>query len=97
MEDRFHGGSRGHPISRWQDQAAYPDFDTIAKGFGVKARSVIAKSDLDAGFEEMIESDGPFVLNVHVPHQEHVLPMIPGGQSVKEMIKEPMTVPAAMK
>jgi acetolactate synthase I/II/III large subunit len=97
-EDRFHGGNRGHTyLGAGKDEAAYPDFDTIAKGFGVKARSVIAKGDLDAAFDEMIDSDGPFVLNVHVPHQEHVLPMIPGGQSVKEMIKEPMTVPSAMK
>ena len=45
----------------------------------------------------MIASDGPYLLNVHVPHQEHVLPMIPSGQSVKEIIKEPMTVAPAMK
>ena len=34
-----------------------------------------------------IESDGPFLLNVMVPHQEHVLPMIPAGMTVKDMIK----------
>jgi acetolactate synthase-1/2/3 large subunit len=38
----------------------------------------------------MIASKGPFLLNVHVPYQEHVLPMIPSGQTVKEIIKEPM-------
>jgi acetolactate synthase-1/2/3 large subunit len=35
----------------------------------------------------MIEAPGPFVLNVHVPHQEHVLPMIPAGMTVKDIIK----------
>ena len=54
---------------------------------GVKSRSVIDKVDLDAALVEMIESDGPFLLNVHVPHQEHVLPMIPAGMTVKDIIK----------
>ena len=44
-------------------------------------------SDLDAGIEEMLDSKGPFVLEVMVPHQEHVLPMIPSGQTVREIIK----------
>jgi acetolactate synthase-1/2/3 large subunit len=35
----------------------------------------------------MIESDGPYLLHVLVPHQEHVLPMIPAGMTVKDMIK----------
>jgi acetolactate synthase-1/2/3 large subunit len=97
-EDRFHGGNRGHTyLGAGMDADPYPDFNTIARGFGVGARSVLKKADLDAAFEEMIASDGPFLLNVHVPHQEHVLPMIPSGQSVKEIIKEPMTVAPAMK
>ena len=77
-EDRFHGGNRGHTyLGAGMDADPYPDFDTIARGFGVRSRSVIAKADLDAAFEEMIECKCPFVLNVHVPYQEHVLPMIP--------------------
>jgi len=88
-EDRFHGGNRAHTyLGAGPDHAPYPDFVTIAKGFGVKAKSVIEKDDLDEALIEMIESDGPFVLNVHVPHQEHVLPMIPSGRSVAEIIKE---------
>jgi acetolactate synthase-1/2/3 large subunit len=97
-EDRFHGGNRGHTyLGAGKDADPYPDFDTIAHGFGVGARSVVNKADLDAAFEEMIASEGPFVLNVHVPYQEHVLPMIPSGKTVKDIIKEPMTVAPAMK
>ena len=36
----------------------------------------------------MIEYPGPFVLDVEVPYQSHVLPMIPAGMSVKDLIKE---------
>ncbi|MDB5311264.1 MAG: ilvB [Gemmataceae bacterium] len=87
-EDRFFGSNRGHTyLGAGADHAPYPDFVTIAKGFGVKARSIAEKGDLDAALVEMIECPGPYVLNVHVPHQEHVLPMIPAGMTVKDIIK----------
>ena len=38
--------------------------------------------------EEMINYHGPYVLDVQVPYQEHVLPMIPSGMTVRDMIKE---------
>ena len=97
-EDRFHGGNRGHTyLGAGMDSDPYPDFVTIARGFGVRARSVMDKADFDDAMEEMISSKGPYVLNVHVPYQEHVLPMIPSGQSVKEIIKEPMTFAPAKR
>jgi len=37
---------------------------------------------------EMLEYDGPFLLDVMVPHVEHVLPMIPGGGSFKDIITQ---------
>jgi acetolactate synthase-1/2/3 large subunit len=87
-EDRFFGSNRAHTyLGAGIDHDPYPDFVTIAKGFGVRARSIMTKDELDAALVEMIESKGPFVLNVHVPHQEHVLPMIPAGMTVKDIIK----------
>jgi len=52
----------------------------------VKGRRVIAKSELREAIQEMLDYDGPFLLDVIVPYDEHVLPMIPAGKSVKEMI-----------
>jgi acetolactate synthase-1/2/3 large subunit len=87
-EDRFFGSNRGHTyLGAGEDKPPYPDFVKIAEGFGVEAKSIVARDDLDAALIEMIESKGPYLLNVHVPHQEHVLPMIPGGMSVKDIIK----------
>ena len=38
-EDRFYGSNRGHTyLGAGDDQAPYPDFVTIAKGFGVRRR-----------------------------------------------------------
>jgi acetolactate synthase-1/2/3 large subunit len=36
----------------------------------------------------MINHNGPYVLDVQVPYQEHVLPMIPTGMTADDMILE---------
>ncbi len=93
-EDRFYGSVRGNTIlgdetnvgGPENPSALYPDFVKIAEGFGVKGRRVIKKSELRDAIQEMLDHDGPFVLDVVVPYTEHVLPMIPAGRTVKDMI-----------
>ncbi len=93
-EDRFYDSVRGNTIlgdennigSPENPGALYPDFVKIASGFGVAGRRVIKKAELRQAIQEMLAYDGPYVLDVVVPYTEHVLPMIPGGRSVKEMI-----------
>jgi hypothetical protein len=55
----------------------YPDFVMMAASFGVPARRVIAPSELRGAIREALDTPGPFLLDVMVPHMEHVLPMIP--------------------
>jgi len=87
-EDRFFAGNRAHTyLGAGPDQDPYPDFVTIAKGFGIQAMSVSKRNDLDDALIAMLDAAGPFVLDVHVPHQEHVLPMIPSGMTVRDIIK----------
>ena len=87
-EDRFFQGNRAHTyLGAGQEEAPYPDFVTLAKGFRCGASRVSKKGDLDAALEKLITSKGPYVLDVQVPHQEHVLPMIPGGMTVRDIIK----------
>jgi acetolactate synthase-1/2/3 large subunit len=87
-EDRFHGGNRAHTyLGAGPEEGPYPDFVSIARGFRCEARRISQKADLDGALEEMLDSKKPYVLDVMVPYQEHVLPMIPGGMTVKDMIK----------
>jgi acetolactate synthase-1/2/3 large subunit len=87
-EDRFFEGNRGHTyLGAGHDQAPYPDFVAIAKGFRCGSRRVERKEDFDGALEEMLDSKLPYVLDVMVPYQEHVLPMIPSGQTVRDIIK----------
>jgi acetolactate synthase-1/2/3 large subunit len=88
-EDRFYAGNRAHTyLGAGLDQKPYPDFVQIAKGFGVPGRQISRKEEFDAAVREMIETPGPYLLDVLVPYQEHVLPMIPSGKTVKDIIKE---------
>jgi acetolactate synthase-1/2/3 large subunit len=87
-EDRFYESNRAHTyLGAGFDQQPYPDFVSLARGFRCGAQSVSRKEDLDAALEEMLDSKGPYVLDVLVPYQEHVLPMIPGGMTVRDIIK----------
>ncbi len=100
-EDRFHAGNRAHTYLGPVDdpeatgkgdgrgpEKRYPDFVAIAKGYGAGAAYVREKADLRDAITEMIDYPGPFVLDVEVPYMEHVLPMIPSGMTVRELIKE---------
>ncbi|WP_146390437.1 biosynthetic-type acetolactate synthase large subunit [Allorhodopirellula solitaria] len=101
-EDRFEKRNRAHtylgPIHHEEARGPssadryeyasdrYPNFVQIAKGYGCGAATVKRKADLKDALREMIDSKGPFLLDVEVPYQEHVLPMIPGGATVDDMI-----------
>ena len=60
---------------------------TIAKGFGIAARQIRKKSEVIDALKEMIAHPGAYVLDIMVPYQEHVLPMIPAGGTYKDIIK----------
>jgi acetolactate synthase I/II/III large subunit len=96
-EDRFYDGVRGQTILGDPDNIGgpenmdgiYPDYVQISKGFGVQARRVHKREDLKEAIKEMLDHDGPYLLDVIVPYDEHVLPMIPSGRTVADIILTP--------
>ena len=99
-EDRFFKGNRAHtylgpvhhPEAAGQGDgispgSRYPDFVAIATGFGWQAETISQKADLVPALERLINAEGPAILDVQVPYQEQVLPMIPSGMTVRELIK----------
>lgn len=88
-EDRFFQSRRAQTVlSVAHSPRPYPDFVTIAKGYGIMGLEVTQKEDLMPAIEKMLAHDGPFILDVHTPYGEHVLPMIPGGGSFEDVILE---------
>jgi acetolactate synthase-1/2/3 large subunit len=87
-EDRFYKSNRAHTyLGAGPDEAPYPDFVKLAQGFRCGGRQIADKADLDEALEEMLDARVPYVLDVLVHYQEHVLPMIPSGQTVRDKIK----------
>lgn len=66
----------------------YPDFVTIASGYGIPGRRVFKREELTPAIEEMLAYDGPFLLDVYTGYDEHVLPMIPPGGDYTTIIME---------
>ncbi|MFN2340954.1 MAG: biosynthetic-type acetolactate synthase large subunit [Halanaerobium sp.] len=63
-----------------------PDFVKMGEAYGIWAKSVQKKSDLDQALKEAMEHDGPAILDVHIPEEENVYPMVPAGAGLKDMI-----------
>ncbi len=66
-----------------------PDFARVAEVFGAAGRSVSTPEEVDDAIRWALSiDDRPTVVDFHVDPNENCLPMIPSGQSVKEMIIE---------
>jgi acetolactate synthase-1/2/3 large subunit len=87
-EDKFFQGNRGHtylgdPENRKQ---IYPDYTAVCHSFNVKCERVMYKSELKAAIQRMLDANEPYVLDIIVPYTEHVLPFIPAGKTVADML-----------
>lgn len=63
-----------------------PDFSMLCASYGIPCECVEDRADLEGAVMRMLESDGPYVLNVHVAEEDNVFPMIPPGRSVNEIM-----------
>ena len=69
---------------------ANPDFVKLANAYGMKALSVNNNEDVRPAIREANSHDGPFLIDFKIKKEENVFPMIPSGQSVNELLEEPV-------
>ena len=62
-----------------------PDFVTISKGYFIESKRVDNRDELESSVKEMLNFDGPYLLEVCVEKEENVFPMIPSGSSVSDI------------
>ena len=62
-----------------------PDFVTISKGYFIESKRVDNRDELESSVKEMLNFDGPYLLEVCVVKEENVFPMIPSGSSVSDI------------
>ena len=90
-EDRFFEGNRGNTYLGDPEnmQQIYPDYTAMCKSFNVKCERVMFRKDLRGAIQRMLDAKEPYVLDIIVPYTEHVLPFVPAGHTVADMIWKP--------
>jgi acetolactate synthase-1/2/3 large subunit len=86
-------------VRQWQDMfygkrysssclADNPDFARVAEAFGATGIKVTRKRDVRPAIDKAIETPGPVVIDFAVDREENVMPMVPAGAAISDMIME---------
>lgn len=85
-------------VRQWQDmfyegrrsftQMQNPDYGKISSAYGIAYSLVTSRDKLKAEVEKMLATEGPYILECAVKKEENVLPMIPPGKSICDMLLE---------
>ncbi|WPA92026.1 acetolactate synthase 2 catalytic subunit [Providencia zhijiangensis] len=67
-----------------------PDFVALANAFGIQGRRITCKSEVDAALDELLASEGAFLLQVSINELENVWPLVPPGASNEKMMEKPL-------
>ena len=62
------------------------DFVKLAQAMGVRGYQLTTADELTSALPEILFSEGAAVIDVLVPEEENVLPMVPGGKRLDEMV-----------
>ena len=97
----FNNGVLGM-VKQWQDlfyekdffatvYSGNPDFVKLAEAYGIPGLRVTEKDQVADTIQKAMEIPGPVVIDFVVKDDENVYPMIPAGESVNEMMEQPVT------
>ncbi|MCL4364087.1 biosynthetic-type acetolactate synthase large subunit [Patescibacteria group bacterium] len=62
-----------------------PDFVALASAYGIKAKKIVEKKDLDNSIAEFVKSKEAYLLEVKVAKEGNIFPMIPTGTAVDKV------------
>ena len=62
------------------------DFPALAKAFGAEGEAVSTVEQLDAALEKAFSHNGPYLIDCRIDKDEFVLPMLPPGGSMDDII-----------
>ncbi len=69
-----------------QTRMLNPDYSLIARAYGIRCVTVSSREQLDAALETAFTDDEPLLLDVHVLEEGMVMPMIPPGKGIHEIM-----------
>ena len=70
------------------DPHRHTDFVKLAEGFGAKGYRATTLEEFKAVFADAMKQDGPSWIDCRIGKDEKVLPMIPGGGDINDIIME---------
>lgn len=79
-QDMFFGGRRS--FTRMMN----PQYELICKGYNIPYGLAVTHEELKGEIEKMLSTDGPYVLECAVLEEDNVMPMVPPGKPINEMI-----------
>jgi len=69
------------------DLADNPDFVMLANAFDIKAKLISKKSEVSDAIEDMMNHDGPYLLQVKINAQDNVWPLVPPNTANDKMME----------
>ncbi len=68
------------------DLSDNPDFAELARAFGIAARGIARRDEVESALHEMLAHDGPFLLHVRIDPRANVWPLVPPNTPNHQMI-----------
>ncbi len=69
------------------DLADNPDFIMLANAFDIKAQQITKKAQVSDAIEEMMNHDGPYLLQVKINAKDNVWPLVPPNTANDKMME----------
>ena len=93
LNNNYLGNVRQWQDMFWQRRKSFtrmlnPKYSLIAQAYGIGYRAVVERKDLKDAIREMLNTEGPFLLECAILEDDDVLPITPPGMSVDEMMLE---------
>lgn len=79
----------GERYSSSNMEIGMPDFELLAKAYGIKGMVIRHRSELKTKIAEMLAHQGPVLVDVHVTRNENCYPMIAPGKNNAQMLGLP--------
>jgi len=91
MNNHFLGMVRQWQEKFYQERYSYsamsvPDFVLLAQAYNAKGFRIEKPAELASTMKEAFDTPGPVLIDVVIPKEEAVMPMIPPGGSMSEML-----------
>lgn len=62
-----------------------PEFSKVAASFSITSQKITDRKDLKPALDEMMEHEGPYLLDIIVEKEENVFPMVPSGACISDI------------